>query len=131
MTIELYDKLLQGTDFARSSLENFLRMDRAATLALSSRDPAQVKKLVSELPALESAVLDDLQTVQERLGGTAPGSFIAEIRTVVGEWTRAARQVGERASRPDAAAGDAAPAVALAPLLQSAEEKFDLLIESA
>jgi methyl-accepting chemotaxis protein len=133
MTGELYDKPLMAADFSRSALENFMRLDRAASIAVLSQDATALAELPEKAASLRETIEEDLEIVEERFPDSSAAPVLAEIREVVGGWTEATLRIAAAAAEPggDAAAAARELRAARAELVAAAEEKFDLLVELA
>jgi methyl-accepting chemotaxis protein len=130
LTGVLYDKPLMAIDFSRSASENFLRLDRAATVALASSDAGLIKELPKQQEALAGAITDDLAIVLERFPDHSGAALVEQIKAPLGAWL----EVTKRAAEAKAGGGEADLAKALAErskLLKAVEGKFDILVEEA
>ena len=126
----LYDKPLMAIDFSRSALENFLRLDRAVTVALASGDAGLLKDLPKQQEALAGAITDDLGIVLERFPDHSGAALVEQIKTPLAAWLDVTkRAVGAKAGGAEA---DLAKALAeRGTLLKTVEGKFDILVEEA
>jgi len=127
MTGELYDRPMMATDSARSAVANFLRLDRALTAAALSSSGKKPRDSAAPIAELETAVLDDLAIVQERLPGTGGVALVGGVKAVLADWSRLTKRMLATATPAE-----------LAPLLgekenllQKVEGKLDILVEAA
>ena len=134
LTGDVYDKPLMSIDFSRSALENFLRFDRAATVALSADDPGLLKNLPKQQDELASAIADDFAIVVERFPDRSGATLVEQIKAPLGAWLDATKRAGEAklAALQGGAGADLAKITAeRAQLLKTVEGKFDILVEEA
>ena len=130
LTGMLYDKPLMAIDFSRSALENFLRLDRSANVALASGDAGLLKDLPSQQEALAGAINDDLGIVLERFPDRSGAALVEGIKAPLATWL----DLTKRAAGAKASGAEADLAKALAErgkLLKTVEGKFDILVEEA
>jgi methyl-accepting chemotaxis protein len=130
----IYDKPLMSIDFSRSAFENFLRLDRAATVALSSSEPSLLKDLPKQQKALAEAIGDDLAIVVERFPDPSGARLVEQVKAPLATWLDATKRAGETklAALDGGAVGDLAKITAeRAQLLKAVEGKFDILVEEA
>ncbi len=71
--------LMSGT-FARSAQSNFIRMDRADTIALLTATEEAIGTQMEEVAELDSLIREDIEVVAERMRNAEAGPLIAEIR---------------------------------------------------
>jgi methyl-accepting chemotaxis protein len=126
--VELYDRPLMATDFARSALGDFLRLDRQAQAGLSSKDKATLSKFPESLAPPKQAVLDDLAVVDERFPGNGAKDLLAGIKTAFADWFTATESL---AAAFAAGRDDPNSVMTRETALKTLEEKLDLLIEAA
>jgi methyl-accepting chemotaxis protein len=134
LTGVVYDKPLMSIDFSRSAFENFLRLDRAATVALSSSEPGLLKDLPKQQKALAEAIGDDLAIVVERFPDPSGAGLVDKVKAPLATWLDATKRAGEAklAALDGGAAGDLTKITAeRAQLLKTVEGKFDILVEEA
>ena len=134
LTGVVYDKPLMSIDFSRSALENFLRLDRAATVALTSNDPGLLKDLPKQQESFAGAIADDLAIVLERFPDRSGAALVEQIKAPLGTWLDATKRAGEAklAAVQGGASADLEKVTAeRAQLLKTVETKFDILVEEA
>jgi hypothetical protein len=110
LTGNLYDKPLMAIDFSRSAIENFLRLDRAAGVALASNDPALLKDLAKQQESLAAAVADDLAIVLERFPDHSGAALVEQIKAPLGAWLESTKRAAE--AKAGGAEADLAKALA-------------------
>jgi methyl-accepting chemotaxis protein len=134
LTGVVYDKPLMSIDFSRSALENFLRLDRAASVALSAGDPGMLKDLPKQQAALADAIAEDFAIVVERFPDHSGAALVEQIKAPLGAWLDATKRAGEAklAGLQGGTGADLAKITAeRAQLLKTVEGKFDILVEEA
>ena len=130
LTGAIYDKPQMAIDFSRSALENFLRLDRAATVALASGDASLIKELPKQQEALAGAITDDLAIVLERFPDHAGAALVEQIKAPLSAWLESTKRAAE--AKTGGAEADLAKALAeRGKLLKTVEGKFDILVEEA
>jgi methyl-accepting chemotaxis protein len=127
MTGELYDRPMMASDFARSAVADFLRLDRAVTLAAMSASGEMLKSAAAPIAGLEATVLEDLGIVQERFPGVSGPVLVGDVKAALADWSRSTKRILVVATPAE-----------LAPLLGEkdavagkVEEKLDILVEGA
>jgi methyl-accepting chemotaxis protein len=86
----VYDRALMTSTFAQSATTGFIKVDRAARMAVAARDPAELDRHLAAMADSERQFLEDLDVVKERALSARGATLISDITAAYERWKPAA-----------------------------------------
>jgi methyl-accepting chemotaxis protein len=131
LTGVVYDKPLMAIDFSHTALENFLRLERVASLALTSGDAAALQELSKQEKSFSEEIDSSLAIVVERFPDASGTERVKVIQAPLRDWLDMTNRAREAKLRGAAGADLQEILDKRGGLRDTVEKQFDNLVEEA